>query len=84
MTALVNINIVGSTSTSTVGRLWISLVKYPTQKRLAQHIIYSGFATGTINIILNLKKGDTLGLLTYEPFRINTGLSGSYIQIMKL
>jgi hypothetical protein len=85
MRALININVVGSTSTNDDKRLWMSLNNYSTGESYAQYIVCNTtFATGVISIVLDLTAGTQLGLILYDSFRLNTGLSGSYIQIVKL
>ena len=85
MKALININVVGYTADNTDLRLWMGLKNYDTLKVYAQSIVCNTyFATGVISIILNLTAGTQLGLYLYDSFSFNTGLAGSYIQIIKL
>lgn len=85
MKALIIINMLGCTDSNNDKRLWACLRNYDTGQVYAHYIMCNTiYATGTISIALDLKAGTQLGIQLYDSFKFNIGLSGSYIQIIKL
>lgn len=85
LNALIIIHLMGSTGGNPGKRLWMSLVDYDKNLTLSQHISYSeSHTTGVLCFATKLVQGTKLAVRLVDSFKMNEGLSGSYIQIIRL